>query len=71
MNLIIFVILVKEIIVKEDNRAWDEKLDDFEGEFEFVEQENEDGEKGLLRNRNFPFFLICINIFQVTFNRGH
>ncbi|XP_012259822.2 transmembrane protein 183 isoform X2 [Athalia rosae] len=40
---------VKQGMIKqEDNRAWDEKLDDFEGDFELVEQENEDGKKEVI-----------------------
>ncbi|XP_046612206.1 transmembrane protein 183 isoform X1 [Neodiprion virginianus] len=54
---------VKQIMIKEeDNRAWDEKLDEFEGDFEFIEQENEDGKKEVViskqskstRNRTKP-----------------
>jgi hypothetical protein len=29
-----------------DNRAWYEKLEDYEGDFEFVEEDGEDDERG-------------------------
>lgn len=31
-----------------DDRLWDEKLDDFDSEFDFIEEENEDGTKSMV-----------------------
>jgi hypothetical protein len=41
-----FYFPVKQLTTETDNRAWYEKLEDYEGEFEFVEEDGEDGERG-------------------------
>lgn len=35
-----------------DNRTWDEKIEDFDGDFDFVEQENEDGTTSVVIKRH-------------------
>lgn len=41
---------VKHLSIKDDDRAWDEKLEDFEGDFELVEEDGEDGRKLVVKN---------------------
>lgn len=36
------------VLKQVDDRSWDEKLDDFDGEFDIVEEENEDGSKSMV-----------------------
>jgi hypothetical protein len=42
---------VKQLTTETDNRAWYEKLEDYEGDFEFVDEDGEDGESGKKNNR--------------------
>nr|CAD7204032.1 unnamed protein product [Timema douglasi] len=37
------IVVVKELSTHTDSRAWYDKLEDYEGDFEFVEEEDEDG----------------------------
>jgi hypothetical protein len=41
-----FNFTVKQLTTKTDDRAWYEKLEDYEGDFEFVDEDGEDGEQG-------------------------
>lgn len=45
MSISNFYFPVKQLTTETDNRAWYEKLEDYEGDFEFVE-DGEDDEKG-------------------------
>lgn len=40
--------LIKQMEKTEDIRPWDEKIEDFEADFDFVEEENEDGTKSVV-----------------------
>lgn len=40
----ITISLVSQLSI--EDKAWDEKLDEFKGDFDFVKEENEDGEEG-------------------------
>jgi hypothetical protein len=46
MSISNFYFPVKQLTTETDNRAWYEKLEDYEGDFEFVEEDGEDGERG-------------------------
>lgn len=37
--------------LEEDNRSWEEKTEDFDGDFDFVEEENEDGTTSVVLKR--------------------
>jgi hypothetical protein len=50
MRISCFNFTVKQLTTKTDDRAWYEKLEDYEGDFEFVD-DGEDGEQGK-KNRN-------------------
>jgi hypothetical protein len=41
-----FNLTVKQLTTKTDNRAWYEKLEDYEGDFEFVDEDGEEDEQG-------------------------
>lgn len=43
---------VKQLTAETDDRAWYEKLEDYEGDFEFVEEDGEDGERAVIVKRN-------------------
>ncbi|XP_044740602.1 transmembrane protein 183B [Chrysoperla carnea] len=43
--------VVKHLVVESDTRAWDEKLEEFEGDFDFVREENEDGTESVVIKR--------------------
>lgn len=44
--------VIKQIEKKEDdNRSWEEKIEDFNGDFDFVEEENEDGTKSMVMKK--------------------
>lgn len=43
---------VKQLTTETDNRAWYEKLEDYEGDFEFVEEDGEDDERAVIVKRN-------------------
>lgn len=45
MQISCFTFTVKHLTTKTDDRAWYEKLEDYEGDFEFVD-DGEDGEQG-------------------------
>jgi len=45
MQILCFNFTVKQLTTKTDDRAWYEKLEDYEGDFEFVD-DGEDGEQG-------------------------
>jgi hypothetical protein len=45
MHISCFNFTVKQLTTKTDDRAWYEKLEDYEGDFEFVD-DGEDGEQG-------------------------
>jgi len=45
MQISCFNFTVKQLTTKTDDRAWYEKLEDYEGDFEFVD-DGEDGEQG-------------------------
>lgn len=40
---------VKQMGIEEDTRAWDEKLDDYDGDFEFVKEEGTNGKEVVLK----------------------
>ncbi|CAG2065056.1 unnamed protein product, partial [Timema podura] len=42
---------VKELSTHTDTRAWYDKLEDYEGDFEFVEEEDEDGARAVVMKR--------------------
>nr|CAD7402998.1 unnamed protein product [Timema cristinae] len=42
---------VKELSTHTDTRAWYDKLEDYEGDFEFVEEEDEDGERAVVMKK--------------------
>jgi hypothetical protein len=50
MQISCFNFTVKQLTTKTDDRAWYEKLEDFEGDFEFVD-DGEDGEQGKKNKR--------------------
>lgn len=33
-----------------EDKAWDEKLEEFDGDYDFVREQNEDGEEGRVHN---------------------
>jgi hypothetical protein len=41
-----FNFTVKKLTTKTDDRAWYEKLEDYEGDVEFVDEDGENGEQG-------------------------
>lgn len=42
------------VLKQVDNRSWDEKIDDFDEEFDFVEEENEDGSTSMVLKKREP-----------------